>query len=291
MIYIIVIVGIILLFLLLKGFKRIKCANLSLITGAVKSGKSTIGCYLALKQYRKAIFNWRISCFFRKLFNKELPEKPLLYSNIPLNCEFSPLTADVLQRKKRIRFKSVVFVDEAVLIASNDDYSNMSLVERLEFFNKLFGHSTHGGYLFYNTQSIGDVSVEVRRCASQVFFVHHIVKWIPFIIVAYVRELVYSEDGLVINNADEDVEDSLKKVILSKRVFNMFDRYAFSWFTDDLEVDDKVIDGKALPDLKVRSIIGFDGKERTKDKFYLVEEKNKNVQQKKTTTGQFFIKS
>ena len=166
----------------------------------------------------------------------------------------------------------------------------MTAVERLEFFNKLWGHESHGGYLFYNTQAIGDLSVEVRRCASQVFFVHHIVKWIPFIIIAYVRELVYSEDGLVVNNADEDIEDSLKKVILSKRVFKMFDRYAFSWFTDDLECSDEVIDGSKLPDLKARNIIDFNGKTRTKEKFYLMEDKKKNVQQNENK-NKFIIKS
>jgi len=288
MIYVLIILFIILLFIVLKHFKTLKCSNLSLITGAIKSGKSTIGCSLALKQYKKALFNWRVTCFIRKLFGKELPEKPLLYSNIPLGVPFSPITPEILQRKTRPRFKSVCFIDEAVLIASNDAYKDMTLNERLEFFNKLFGHETHGGYLFYNTQAIGDVSIEVRRCASQVFYVHRIVKWLPFIIIAYVREMIYNEDGLVVNNVDEDVEESLKKVIISKKVFKLFDRYAFSYFTDDLPVDDKVIDGSKLPDLKVREIIGFDGQKRTKEKFYLMEDKNV---QKQTKTNQFIIKS
>lgn len=288
MIYILLIIGIIAIFMIIKHFKTLKCSNLALITGAVKSGKSTIGCYLALRQYKKALRSWRITCFFNKIFNKPEPEKPLLYSNIPIAQEYSPITPEILQRKTRIRFKSVVFIDESCLIASNDDYSNMPLVERLEFFNKLFGHSTHGGYLFYNTQAIGDVSVEVRRCASQVFYVHRLVKWLPFVIIAYVRELIYNEDGLVVNNVDSDVEDSLKKVIIPKKIFSQFDRYAFSYFTDDLPVDDEIIDGKKLPDLKAREIIGFDGKKRTKEKFYFMEEKQ-NVQQKKQT-GSFIYK-
>lgn len=289
MIYIILIIAIILMFVIIKKFKRLKINNLSVITGAVKSGKSTIGCYLSLRQYNRMLFNWKCRCIWNKLLHKDLPEKPLIYSNIPLNCEYVEITPDLLQRKKRARYKSVVFIDEATLIASNDDYSNMSLVERLEFFNKLFGHATHGGYLFYNTQALGDVSVEIRRCASQVFFVHHIVKWIPFIIIAYIRELVYSEDGLVVNNMSEDAEETFKKVILTKRVYKMFDRYAFSYFTDDLPVEDKVINGRLLPDLKVRKIIGFDGKERTKEKFYLMEEKKKNEQVKKQS--QFIYKN
>lgn len=279
MIYIILIVGIILMFMILRSFKTLKCSNLALVSGAVKSGKSTIGCYLALKHYKRTLFNWRLTCFIRKIFKKELPEKPLLYSNVPLGCEYSPITKEILNREQRVRFKSVAFIDEASLIASNDDFANKTLAERLEFFNKLWGHESHGGYLFYNSQAIGDLSVEVRRCSSQVFFVHHIVKWIPFIIIAYVRELVYSEDGLVVNNSDEDIEESLKKVILSKKVFKMFDRYAFSWFTDDLPVADKVIDGSKLPDLKVREIVDFLGRSRTKEKFYLMEDKKKNVQQ------------
>lgn len=266
---IIIIFLIILVAMILKRFKTLKCSNLALVTGAVKSGKSTIGCYLAVKHYKRALFSWRITAFLQKLFNKPIDEKPLLYSNIPLACEYVPLTSDILQRKTRPRFKSVLFVDEASLVADNETFRDLTTKERVQFFNKLIGHETHGGYMFYNTQAIGDVSVEIRRCASQVFYIHHLTKWIPFVLIAHVRECIYNEDGLNLENSvNEDVEDSLKKVILSKRVFKMFDRYAFSYFTDDLPVEDQVVNGEKLKDLKVRQIVDFNGENRTKDNFY-----------------------
>lgn len=288
MIYILIIGLLILLFMVLRKFKRPKINNLSVVTGAIKSGKSTTGLAFAIIKYNSVKFQWRVKCFINKILKKDLPEEPLFYSNVPVKFKYVQITADLLTRKKRARYKSVFFIDEATLIASNDDYSNLPLVERLEFFNKLFGHATHGGYIFYNTQALGDVSVEIRRCASQVFYIHHIVKWIPFIIVAYVRELVYSEDGLVVNTMEDDAEETLKKVIISKKTFKMFDRYAFSYFTDDLEVEDTIIDGEQLPDLKAREIIGFDGQKRTKEKFYLMEAKKNEKQIQKQ---QFFFKS
>ena len=84
---------------------------------------------------------------------------------------------------------------------------------------------------------------------------HSTLKWLPFFLVVTVREERYSEDGLAINTYGEDVEDSLKRVIVSKKVWKLFDCYCYSILTDNLPVADTVI--SEVPDLKARKIVSF----------------------------------
>ena len=129
--------------------------------------------------------------------------------------------------------------------------------EQLLLFNKLIGHETKGGYIVYDTQSINDNHYAVKRCVTEYYYIHHMVKWIPFFLIAYVRELRYSDDHQEFNVYDEDVEESLKRVILSKRVWKKFDCYCYSILTDDLPVNANLVDGKTLPDLKAADIVSF----------------------------------
>lgn len=256
------------MYLIVKNSKTIKIGSLALVNGGVKTGKTTMSVYLAIREYKKIHRSWKIQKWFCELLGKKVPEEPLLYSNIPLAVPFVKLTSDILTQKSRVRYKSVVYVDEASFVADNDSYRDKPLDERLKMFNKLYGHSTHGGILIYDTQAIGDVSIQIRRNLANYVYIHHLVKWIPFILIAYVRENVYSEDNSVQNNFNEDLEDSLKRVIIPKSTWKKFDCYCYSIFTDDLPVESAVIDGSKLPNLKSPEILAFDGNNRTKEKFY-----------------------
>ncbi len=222
-------------------FKIPKVGAVALVTGAVKSGKTTYSVALALSQYKRAHRRWRVVSFFRKIFRRPLREEPLLYSNIPLGVPYVPVTEDLLCRRKRFNYGSVVYLSEASLVADNSLYKDLILSERIMLFNKLFGHETCGGLLVYDTQAIGDLPAVTRRCLGQYFYVHHITKWIPFFLVAYVRECRYSEDNSVISVDTEDVEDSLKRVLIPKSVWKKFDCYCYSSFTDDLPRVDNVV--------------------------------------------------
>ena len=257
MIWLVLIIGLIVVIFLTRKFKKPKISCMALVTGGVKAGKSTFSCALALSKYKSQVCKVRFANFFRRIFRKELFEKPLLYSNVPLNCEYVPLTDDLLLRKQRFVYRSVIYAQEASLIADSQLIKNLDINQRLLLFNKLIGHETKGGYLIYDTQCINDNHYSVKRCISEYFYIHDTIKWIPFILLCHVRELRYSDDGQEINVYEGDVEESMRTVLVSKRVWKMFDAYCYSVLTDHLPVASDVVEGRELSDLKARKIVSF----------------------------------
>lgn len=242
----------------LNQFKVAKIGSLCLINGGVKCGKSTLSVSIARSEYKRRTRSIKISNFFRKLFHKSLKELPLLYSNVPLACPYVPLTDDLLLRKKRFVYGSVIYCQEASLVADSQLIKDMDINQRLLLFNKLIGHETKGGCIIYDTQCINDLHYSIKRCLSNYIYVHHLVKWIPFFLVAYVEENRYSDDNSVVNVQDKDVEEKLKRVIISKRTWKYFDCYCYSILTDNLPVENDVINNNLqTEDLKARKILSF----------------------------------
>lgn len=229
-----------------------KLADVCMITGGVKTGKSTLALYLARKKYKSNVFKWRFRCLFAKIRRKPLPEKPLFYSNIPLKFEHVLLTNDVFLRGVRIRYKSVLYVGEASLIADSQDWKDKNINEKLKWFNKLYGHESQGGSLFYDTQTMRDVHYSIKRCMNNYLWIHHAIKWIPFVYVVQVREMFYSEDGEMVNVSEKDVEKPLYWIAIPKSIWRKFDCYCYSKFTDHLPV---LVDTTVSKELKTDHII------------------------------------
>lgn len=251
------ILALIVFVIITRKFKKPKIACVALVTGGVKAGKSTFSLALALSKYKSQVRKVKFANFFRRLFRREPLEKPLLYSNVPLACDYVPLTDDLLLRKQRFVYRSVIYAQEASLIADSQLIKNLDINQRLLLFNKLIGHETKGGYLIYDTQSINDNHYAVKRCLSEFFYVHDTIKFLPFVLLVHVRELRYSDDSQELNIYDSDIEDSLKTVMISKRVWKKFDAYCYSVLTDHLPAANNVVNGKQLPDLKARKIVSF----------------------------------
>lgn len=251
MVIVLILIGLLILYLFIKR-KQLHTGVFTMVTGGVKCGKSTVSLYLAIKDYKKRVLKWKIKSFIYKPFKKTF-EKPLLYSNIPLSVPYVPLTRDLLLRKKRFVYGSVIFVDECSLVADSQSFRNIDMNEMLLLFNKLIGHETKGGAIYYNTQCIQDVHYAIKRCTSTYYYVYRLVK-IPFFCIAYIREDRYSEDGTVITAYNEDVEESLHKVIIPKSVWKKFDCYCFSELTDDLIKVEETVSTKHL---KTSDIVSF----------------------------------
>lgn len=238
-----------------KFFKIPKIGSLALVTGGVKSGKSTLSVHFVLRKYKQIKRNVAINNFFRKIFKRELLEIPLLYSNVPLGIPYVEIDRDLLLRNKRFRYNSVVYIQEASLVADSQLIKNNDINNNLLLFNKLIAHS--GVYaLIYDTQSISDVHYSIKRSLSNYFYIHHLIKLplIPFL-VCYILEYRYSDDGSVIAiTGDKDLEECLKRVIIPKTVWKKFDSKCFSPLTDDLPIKDDVITTK---NLKCDKIISF----------------------------------
>lgn len=275
------------IFLYFKFFKMPKIGCIGMVTGGVKCGKSTLSVWLAVRKYKFQHRKWRIRCWLIKVINavfrcsKKFPEEPVLYSNVKLaGVHYTLLTTDMILRKVRPAFGSVVYIQEASLLADSMYFKDMAVNERLLLFNKLFGHESHGGYLIYDTQSIQDNHYAVKRCLNSYFWIHHNVK-LPFFVVLYVREFFFSEDNSTVNTVDSDVEESLKIMLVPKRVWRMFDAYCYSAFTDDLPVlRNDVYTPVPKPfkraDLKTRRIISLK-KFMTIDEYKISKEDEKNA--------------
>lgn len=256
MVWLVLILLIIAFIFISKNMKSLKIGSLALVTGGVKTGKSTLGCYLAIKEYKKARLRYRV----RKLLGFK-DEEPLFYSNIPIKVNhFVPIDKDYLLRKKRFNYGSVIFIDEASLVADSQLIKDNLINEQLLLFNKLIGHETHGGKLIYNTQSIQDCHYSIKRCVDRYFYVYKMIKWLPFFIVMKVQETRYSEDSSVaIVNQDTDLEDMTKTCIIPKSVWKKFDRYAFSILTDNnlTTCKNDVVNGNKFKSLKQPDVHSF----------------------------------
>ena len=261
--YIIIIaICVLLLYIYCKFFKTYKTPCVGLITGSPKTGKSTLAVYLAVRDYKNSLRAWKRQCFFIRLKNKfkndkqELPEKPVLYSNIPLNTDFVPLTKDFLTRRKRCPVGSVAYIGEISLVASSQDYKDDKLNQQLLLFFKLIGHE--GCRLYVDTQSIHDVHYSLERCVSEQLYIHRTVSKFLFIplpfLLMYVQECRYSADKSVIQVNDGDVEDKLKVLLVPRRVWNLFDYRCYSALTDDLPLEKDEI---ATTNLKTGNIVSF----------------------------------
>ena len=251
----IAILVIVLFFKWYSKFKFPKTNCISLVSGGVKSGKTTFCIGMAVNMYKKVHRSWRIRNFFSKLFGKGEIEEPLLYSNIPLAIPYVPITQSLLMRKTRPRYKSVFIINEASLVADSQTFRDKDVNERIMLFNKLFGHESLGGHIYYDTQNIEDLNFEIKRCISEYIYIHHLETRIPFFIYALVREERYSygSNG-VINNYSDDLEESLKKVLIRKKVWKIFDAYCYSALTDNLPVEARQT---VAEDLKCDKIVSF----------------------------------
>lgn len=267
MLILFIILGVILIFVLARILKIPKFGNMTLITGGVKTGKSTMSIWLAVRQYARQLLKWWIYNHilypalhwlpfkFAKRMKKR--EEPLFYSNIPVAVKhFVPLTRDLIERKSRFRYGSVIYICESSLVADSQAIKDQLVNEEMLLLNKLIAHETKGGYIFYDTQSISDNHYAVKRCLSSYFYIHHMRK-IPFFCLAWVRELKFSEDNSAVNTFETDVEDSLMLVIIPKKVWKLFDCYCYSVLTDHLPVVDETATVLRDGDKKARKIITF----------------------------------
>lgn len=232
----------------LKKCKRLIVDHVHLITGGVKSGKTTLAVAVAVKQYKKVHFAWKVRRFFSRFlfWKKDKPEEPLLYSNIVLSVPYVPLTDELINRKERFAYKSVVLISESSLVADSFDIKNKDFNDNLSLYNKLFGHETHGGYLIYETQSLSDNHFAVKRVLCRFTIITKCIKVFPFFLFFKTADVMYNADDSVnLNNLfGDDADRAGRYVMVPKSVWKKFDCYTYSAFTDDLPVADNVI---ALP--------------------------------------------
>lgn len=259
---IILIVLIVLLFFYYKRCKKFKFDSLVMINGGVGSGKSSLSIHLAIRSHKKAHSIWWRRTHIWFIFNRKMKneEEPLLYSNIPLYENYRknilykyymPLSQEHLLRLKRFNFKSVIFIDEASLVAnsmsgivSKSNPMALTINESLTLFLKLVRHELHGSYrnifgsypnCIVNTQSKNDLHYAFDRCISESLYITKSMN-LPFFKLVYVRDLLLIDS--VENNFNDDFKEDLSTrwFLMPKKVFKRYDSYCYSFLTDNKEV-------------------------------------------------------
>lgn len=251
----------ILYFCVLTYIKRLKFGNLTLISGGVKTGKTMLSVCLVMKQYRRQIRKWSRQCRIAKRKYLPYPEKPLIYSNMPLKCEYVPLTLDLITGKARFRYGSVVYFNEMSLIAGSKDIKNEVLNDWLLRFFKLCAHETHGGYFLIDTQSPQDMHYTLKRSLSTYYFIYKSIK-LPFFNLIWMREnILVDGDNTVAIDTQTDPQDSVseggKKMyfrLIRHKWWKYYDQFAYSILTDNLPVLDKTEKPKK-DNLKIRFLV------------------------------------
>lgn len=245
--------GIFLLWFFIFKVKHLKTPDVYCVDGGVKTGKSLVTVYLAVRQIKKNKRKVAFANFFRRIANlhrkihmkpiKPLRAKPMLYSNMPLRCiKYNDLTLEIIYRKVTIPYLSVCLIDEASLLADSmtgapttkDKKAKYDEInERLSLFLKLYGHYSHGGSCFYNSQAIVDLHFAFKRCTSTYLFIAKNRKF-PFYCLLDVREMIHSEDGDAVNSITADIDVDNKPLFLLKKYYKYYDRYYLSCLTDEL---------------------------------------------------------
>ena len=240
-----IVIGIIAVVILVKfrqNFKLLKISNVTLISGAVKTGKSWLSVKLAIKMYKKNLFLWYlkkpINWLKLKVFKtiKEMPLKPVLYSNIPLRNVKYVLITDTLifERKTKLPTDSVVLLDEVSLLADslmiyNNDFNNL-----LKDFIKLFAHANgNNAYLIMNTQSLDDCHFNIKRCIGSYLYIYRTIKF-PFISCMKVREML-SINGETLNVSGTDFEETCINYLIGNRYHKYYDSRCYSPLTDKFD--------------------------------------------------------
>ena len=247
--------------------KHLKTSNVYFVDGGVKTGKSLICVMLAVKTYRRNLIAYYIRLGlikFINLFRKSnatcrknlfkhgsfkghpklrLPERPMLYSNMPLyKVKYNPLTLDVLLGKFRLPHKSVCLLDEATLIADamlgmvTDKQKKERLDqinEALTLFLKLYGHMSHNGSVYFNSQNVSDLHWAFKRNTSCYLYITKNRKF-PFFCLVQAREVIHDESRDIVNNNIGDVDDFDKPIFVSKRWYKYYDRFYLDVLSRDL---------------------------------------------------------
>lgn len=249
-ILILAIIAIVVAIIVAYNLKRLRYGNLTLVSGGVKTGKTELCVALCMKQYKRQLRKWRRASRKARKKYEPLPEKPLLYSNMPIGkpgFEYAPLTLDLITRKKRFRYGSVVYFNEVSFIAGSKDIKDESLNDELLQLFKLCAHETKGGYFFLDTQSPQDMHYTVKRSLSTYFYIYRRLT-LPIVSLLWMREniLVDGENTVAIDtqvDTQDSVSDGGKKMyfrpILNKW-WKYYDQYAYSALTDNLPVEDGV---------------------------------------------------
>lgn len=185
-----IVIAVLLAAVLIKYIKAVKIPKQSIVafTGTLGSGKSYLAVSYAVKAYRRQNLHYKIYSLFmwcpksEKLF-KSWQYPASLYSNIPIRLKkgvFSePLTKEHLLNRGLLPEKCVVLIDELGSIASQWDFDNPFVLERLEKNIRFFRHWLDGK-MYVTDQVATNIVKPIRSRLGIIYFLLDFKRWIGF---------------------------------------------------------------------------------------------------------------
>lgn len=218
--------------------------TLTLFTGGNGSGKSLFSVRESLRLLRRLrlkVFlhnineHMNIFSYIKRFFNgksKNIWEKPLLYSTIPIRIsrkEWSkPLKIEHLMLQERLPLRCVVFIDEINLLISQMDYKCKG-EKALNEFVTLFRHYTCGGFLVANTQNLNKVHWIFRYCFNEAINLSECKKipfFFPLIFSSKVRKITLGDDIKAIEV--DDATKNKQRMYCLRSFRKHYDTFCFS---------------------------------------------------------------
>lgn len=235
-----------------KNFKRLTLSAVNLTTGAPKTGKTLLNVWKAPADFKSRHRKWWFKTY---ILRKKGIEEPLFYINQAfsfgnlnkvlagkrkphrLDRCIVKLSTEHLERKYRFNYKSVIYATESSLMSDNQDVNNQYRNAELSLFNKLIGHETRGGVLYYDTQNSKDNHYAIKRVANVRWFIQKTKNFYLFRIL-WVREMINEDEGE--NVTTDDIDKTTRKILIPFWIYRHYDCYYFSYLTDNLEVKNEV---------------------------------------------------
>lgn len=209
MIIFIIAVLVVLFIVWLKSYKLDLSRTITAYTGGVGAGKSVLAVRQAIKRYKAALREWKRKCFFARIMRKELPEKPLLFSNLPIvykkkftSCE---LPYSVLLLQERVPERSVIVIDEVSSFLNQFEYNKNTNVKLFDEFCRLCRHYFDGTVIITD-QCSANIVLQIRRRLNTIYNLAKHSHFLFFFNTVRCREINISEEIVTIDEKDTNVE-------------------------------------------------------------------------------------
>lgn len=206
---IILILALIGIFFIWKKSYRIELyRTITAYTGGVGSGKTFMSVRQAIKCYQRALSAWRKQRIKAVIMRREVPEKPLLFSNIPImykkkftSCELTP---DILLLQRRIPEGSVVLIDEVSAFLNQFEYAKNNNVKLFDEFCRLCRQYFNGNVII-NDQCSSNIVLQIRRRLNTIYNLSKH-RYFFGVTMVKVREINISDEILSVDTKDTNNE-------------------------------------------------------------------------------------
>lgn len=231
MILLLIIFGVILIVFIVYSKRAIKMTTNTIVFfgGTLGAGKTFLGVKYALQEYNNRVKKWKFRKFI--LRDRFKDEKPLLYSNIPIEIKKGEWSTVILPSqllmKTRIVKNSVLLLDEIGDLIDQYSYNNEYIVKDFLKFVRYFRQTVNGRFIATD-QSIGSVNIEFRRRVGKVYSLS------DFKLMFF--RLFYKVDVNVLMFVDETLQNINQSHISSTpyffgwkgKTFKRYDSFAYS---------------------------------------------------------------